>query len=879
MKRTTLPNQNLLPVSHITRVIQDTEGYYWYATPGGGLCRDNGYQIDVIRNDRLHLGWIANNDIMGVCEDTLRKSILFTTWAGLYELRKRDYTLQLVSAIGSQASFDMAFDADGRLWVATMDSLLLLDKELKRLAAQRVPWSGGGVTGRFFRSADDRLWVVGGGRLWLADARRLIPVVLPEGEVVRCIVQLDRNGPYWVGTNRGIKAMDFSGGHRLERVVGTTGTDDGDVSRMEKDLNGRLWAVIDHRLKMFVVSGNQLIERDTESVFPEKSGLIDGFYVDYIGHIWVYGQTPHTFILSTYDRGIIDESARFSVMPRSIYCLMSSGPCLWAWQWQEPLVVINRQKGTVANVQEACKGVGTLGYGFSRQVGRSGIWDGTLDGEVLCLWMERGMVRHEIVAKVDSRVVATAETRDRKLWIGSQTSLYIYDLEVRKLKKIAPDIGCVTQMQIASDGWMYFTVEGKGLARANLHGLWEWVVKPMILTDVVEDVHHRIWTASKLGGVYLVDPIHKTLREDTLAGNENGDIIYMMEPDSTGHLWILSDQQLKEYNPETRAFRVLRCTDSDVRMDCFQNICLTDGKICLSGLGGYRLVKPSPQLDIRKNDRVVPALSGYRVNGKYYFVGQSQSELRLKPSDTNLELYFTSFQVLDRDRIQFACKLEGWDKDWKRLPQGVNSIQYINLQHGTYKLRLRAADAYGRWSESVALLTVCRLPSWYETWWMKVLMWGLAVVVFVSLIRYYMTWRFRRKTFLHIDDNQQRELLTLNTKEEEFLNKASRVVEDHISDTDFSVEVFSSQMCMSRMNLYRKLQALTGKSPSDYIRTIRLKKAIAIMRQEECPLNEISDRVGFSTPAYFSKCFRDMYGMSPTQWKQAHTFSNEKDKF
>lgn len=71
---------------------------------------------------------------------------------------------------------------------------------------------------------------------------------------------------------------------------------------------------------------------------------------------------------------------------------------------------------------------------------------------------------------------------------------------------------------------------------------------------------------------------------------------------------------------------------------------------------------------------------------------------------------------------------------------------------------------------------------------------------------------------------------------------------------------------MSRMNLYRKLQIITGQKPTEFIRSIRLKKAAGLLTHTELTVIEISEKVGFSTPSYFSKCFKEMFGVLPTQY-------------
>ena len=88
---TELPTQKLLPVAHI-HILQDSEGYMWYATEGGGLCRDNGYQIDVFRSDLNTPNLLSSNDITCLTEDN-NHHIWFGTKRGLYKLDKRNYSI------------------------------------------------------------------------------------------------------------------------------------------------------------------------------------------------------------------------------------------------------------------------------------------------------------------------------------------------------------------------------------------------------------------------------------------------------------------------------------------------------------------------------------------------------------------------------------------------------------------------------------------------------------------------------------------------------------------------------------------------------------------------------------------------------------------
>lgn len=102
-------------------------------------------------------------------------------------------------------------------------------------------------------------------------------------------------------------------------------------------------------------------------------------------------------------------------------------------------------------------------------------------------------------------------------------------------------------------------------------------------------------------------------------------------------------------------------------------------------------------------------------------------------------------------------------------------------------------------------------------------------------------------------------------QETEFMKKFNKCVEEHISDSDLSVEDLGSEMCLSRVQLYRKVKALTGKSPVEIVRETRLIRASQLLADSSLSISEIAYRVGFSSPSYFTKCYRDLFGKSPTE--------------
>jgi len=103
----------------------------------------------------------------------------------------------------------------------------------------------------------------------------------------------------------------------------------------------------------------------------------------------------------------------------------------------------------------------------------------------------------------------------------------------------------------------------------------------------------------------------------------------------------------------------------------------------------------------------------------------------------------------------------------------------------------------------------------------------------------------------------------LKSLDEKFLARIFEVIEKHISEEDFSIEDCGAEIGMSRTHLYKKVKALVGKSPSQYVRTVRLHRAKQMIEQEKGNVSEVAYSVGFSSPAYFSRCFKEEFGYPP----------------
>jgi AraC-like DNA-binding protein len=101
--------------------------------------------------------------------------------------------------------------------------------------------------------------------------------------------------------------------------------------------------------------------------------------------------------------------------------------------------------------------------------------------------------------------------------------------------------------------------------------------------------------------------------------------------------------------------------------------------------------------------------------------------------------------------------------------------------------------------------------------------------------------------------------------EQTFLDSLLDITESRFSDYTFGVDGLSREIGISRPQLYRKVFAITGRSPVSFIRDIRLQKALSLLKENKYNISEIAMEVGYNNPSYFSKCFQEKYGVNPSR--------------
>jgi signal transduction histidine kinase/ligand-binding sensor domain-containing protein/DNA-binding response OmpR family regulator len=112
--------------------------------------------------------------------------------------------------------------------------------------------------------------------------------------------------------------------------------------------------------------------------------------------------------------------------------------------------------------------------------------------------------------------------------------------------------------------------------------------------------------------------------------------------------------------------------------------------------------------------------------------------------------------------------------------------------------------------------------------------------------------------------------ISISSLDDQLLKRAAEYVEGHMENPELSVEELSSHLAMSRVHLYKKLVSITGKTPIEFIRILRLKRAAQYFEKSQLSISEVAYKVGFNDPKYFRRYFKDEFGILPSEYKLRH---------
>lgn len=333
---------------------------------------------------------------------------------------------------------------------------------------------------------------------------------------------------------------------------------------------------------------------------------------------------------------------------------------------------------------------------------------------------------------------------------------------------------------------------------------------------------------------------------------------------------------------------------------------LPDGKLAFGTNNGIVTFLPDKILDVSSHGKIY--FSDIKVSGRSIRTDFDR-ELN-EPIDSLKELVLNhprnSFTLLMQalgnvgSNVMYSWKLDGVDQDWTELST-VSSINYVNLNPGSYSLHVRMYDG-GIVSERNLSIRV--KPPFWKTIWFRILL-VVAILGFAAFqIRHYIVGMRKRHAFeklllsLQMVDDQKEHAVSDTNKnieadksgietsvaitedsdetipdkevgkkdvDDEFLANAMACVQENISNESFGKGDFASAMMISQSLLYKKIKSATDMTVVEFIRSIRLTHAMTLLTSGKYNVTEVSEMCGFSSSAYFSRVFKENFGKSPSE--------------
>lgn len=921
-----LPTQRFLPSANLHHIVKDEEGYMWYATEGG-LCRDNGYQIDVFRSDDAHPDYWLSNHIVDLAVGKGHR-IWVATEVGLYYLDKNDYALRQIrdKAFPSGPINHLNVTRDGSLWVMVARHIVHMTAEGMVIKVYKAPNAGDGKKFVNSISEDSR------GRYWLYECRggirrydkatdSFVPChwdcpCEPHGGFYEDVA----HGCFWVSTwGMGVVKYvlgDSDNAHRVEYQPctfegRTLNESKGKIISMTSD-GKTLWcSAMDGFYAYDIQEDGTLLPHSTEHLIPSGKKVFAASYLDEQKNVWVASYSPRTFILCRQDEGVthcmfpsVQAHTGMEMVAENV--VEDANGWVWLWHLRYGLLVWNPATDECRIVLETQQAAGSR---IMERRNGGGVWscEGTV---VKLLWLEAGKVNFQDVADVGQEVRFLQDDGHGHLWIATSDAIFSYDLVAKKLRKRASSLGGVTAMKWADASQrLYFIVSQSDLnvldaARGQVRKVVE--SKASDYTSLAVSSKGEVWLGTRLGDVFHYDAASGSISKDADASFANGGTVMDMVVDSVGHLWVMTSRCVKEYSPQWETFRMYGADDVGIGLDYYLCLSRLKGRVCVGGAGGLCLFSSTMQLD--RHSRVRPPLfSSVVVDGEKHLLGLGEHEWSIAPDEVSVAVNFSTLDHLNADRISYAYRLYRRGDNaapWTYLPQGQNTAYFAALEKGYYVLDVKATDIYGNWGDDVASLTIVKEPAWWETWWMQLFYLLAGAGVAVCILYYYFRSRMQRMEIeklvtLAQEMHGQRESQVkdavmaagqsgagvedvsaeaqkvehvervLSKGDVKFLRMAKERVERNIANPDYTAEQFASDLFMSRMSLYRKMQRTTQQTPTEFIRMVRLTVAAEMLRADDLPVAEVASRTGFATPSYFTKCFKAAFGVLPGEYRKS----------
>lgn len=767
-------------------IFQDSYGYVWSGTQDG-LNRFDGNQFKVFKNDPFDSTTLTHNWVWSVQEDN-NGDIWVGTFQGLCKyVRSEDKFIQYyhkphdsTSISGNRPNYILK-DKKGRLWISSWRNGLNLydDKSNTFTRFKNDPEDlqsiGDNTVRTLFCDRRGTIWI----GLWNGGLNRVIEDDKGmrfqrfdmQGELglvgVNRIISIaeDNQSNLWIGSETGLIIFDRS----VNRFIRVPNFLQNEVNKIISDSRGNMWIgtnkglrIYDHQSKTF-----HTYQHDPSNPSGISSNVIYTLMEDRTGIVWLSGNgldlyDPHKNVIQTFQN---NPGVRNGLSQNMIWSFCEDDENnVWIGSESGPINIFNPKTKSFRQVTIR-DNRGNIATNIYKMIYKNGIfWIASVNA---------GLVRYEkysgkatfylgahnsLLGKI-TKVNSLIADDDNTLWIGtSENGLLHFNPQTDKVVHYSfnPDddssIGSNVIQCLYKDrkGNIWIGFWGGGMSmydkdtqkftnrrydRMNANGLSDQTV-----TSITQQSDSIFWIGTHSGLNKLNVKSGKFthfFEKDGLVNNH----VYEMLDDADGNYWISSNGGLSKFNPKTYAFNNYTEDDGLQSNEFNSNAAMksSSGELYFGGVNGFNVFNPD---DIKEHTTPpLLILQGYTIFDKSY---PPQENITLEYFQNYITFLFTALEFSAPEKIKYAYKLEGSDRDWIEVGN-KREARYTNLDPGHYNFRVKAASPDGHWSDPGTSMTLTIHPPFWQTWWFT------SLVVLISAGIMYAIHRYRLEQSLKVE--------------------------------------------------------------------------------------------------------------------------------
>jgi signal transduction histidine kinase/ligand-binding sensor domain-containing protein/CheY-like chemotaxis protein len=777
-----------LSQSVVADIIQDNQGFLWFATQDG-LNRFDGYDFMVFKNDPRSTNSISGNTINTIDIDPSGRLWIGTATTGLdcYDPQTGQFTHYWAdpnnpNGLGDNSINFIDVGQDGRLWIGTaLGGLYLLEP----------------ASGTFTAYRNDP-----------SDPSTL------SSDTVLSILE-DASGDVWVGTPaNGLNRLDRSSG-KFTRYTNDPNDPDslgiGGAQALYQDRQGVLWVgTFGGGLNRYDPASEKFIHylNDPDDPGSLSNDIIQAIYEDRWGRLWVGTNGGGLNLLDRqtgkFSRFLNDPENPNSLPNDQIFAIQEDNSgMLWFGTFgsgiathdpyknkflhlyaepQNPQSLSANLVWTVYGDNQGILWFGTNGGGLNRYDPKTYTWkhylqdnSGLLDNNIYYIYQDtagliwlgtnNGLDRFDPVNESFSPiltaqpVITVLEDHLGTLWFGSVVS-GLGKLEpgsstpsfYQNLPNDPNSLGAnaVSAMSEDSQGNLWVGTFGGGLNLYNRGSdtFTRYVYNPddpqSISNDTVLCIYPMpdgtLWVGTS-GGLNRFDPRTGVFKIYRVEDGLPNDFIYGILEDDYGKMWVSTNRGISRFDPQTQQFKNYDKTDG-LQSNEFNQAGYyknDDGVMFFSGVNGVNVFDPAQVTD---NEFIPPVvLTRFNLFNKPVPVGpesplkqpiEASQAIQLDYTDDFFEFEFAALHFSSPSENQYAYKMENLDEEWNYVGDR-RFASYTNVPPGEYMFRVRATNSDGIWNEEGAALKIVIPPPFWQTLWFRLLS-GVAVVGMISAV-------------------------------------------------------------------------------------------------------------------------------------------------